>query len=196
MRSNRTRIGLQVAGTVALVVGVTVGTFVATHAATQASSVAADTADTTGPPDLSAAALSTASAMKWDISIATPLARMSTQAIAERATAMKAATESINMLQGHSVRGASLADVTVHNWGKPVDPSVEDPTEDQLVLKVKNQKLWVVQVADVDVPSFGPVGYKGPLTGRSDMLVLVEPDTYKTITIESLNADAPESTVP
>lgn len=138
------------------------------------------------PGDLSSGDLEIASWMGWDIDIVTPADQLSTSEAAARSAAIRAVG------RGQEVRAMSLARVTVRHWGAPADPSIEDPTEDQLILKVKDRVLWVVQFADVDMPVLGPPGRGGPDTERVDVLLLVDPDTNKVMIGQTLNGEPPE----
>lgn len=138
--------------------------------------------DADAVPDLAAVDLATARAMGWDITVRTPVDRLDDAQKASRRLAV----------QGMHTRlvGLSLARVTIHGYGTPVDPDVDPRGDEDLHLLVEDRLFWVAVSRHVPIPAGGPSRSPQPTRayGYSDVIMLIEPGRSTSSIAQTLSA--------
>ncbi|MBI4942188.1 MAG: hypothetical protein HY830_15695 [Actinobacteria bacterium] len=143
-------------------------------------------------PDVTAADLATAKTFGWDVAVEQPVGRLSAVQADSRRLAM-------SKMRG-SVVGVSLARVTIHGYGDPVDTADSDPskadlaTDEDLKLKFKDALLWVAVARQVPVPVLGPSRpadsrRTAPRTELQDVIMLIEPGKDRVLVARTLSTD-------
>jgi len=138
-------------------------------------------------PDVAAADLATAKTFGWEVTVEQPVDRLNAADLASRRLA-------VSKMRGH-VAGLTLARVTIHGYGDPIDPANSDPATDEgLNLKVKDALVWVAVARQVPVPVLGPsrpadAKNMGPRTELQDVVMIIELGKDRALLARTLATD-------
>ncbi|WP_088283636.1 hypothetical protein [Kineosporia sp. A_224] len=170
------------------------------HRPTTAAPAAVTTTDALPPlvdaakvPDVTAADLATAKTFGWDVAVEQPVDSLTAAQADSRRLA-------VSKMRGPVV-GVSLARVTIHGYGDPIDPAKSNPAntdpaaDDNLDLKVKDALVWVAVARQVPMPVLGPsqpadAKSTGPRTELQDIIMLIEPGKDRILVARTLTTDS------